>query len=140
MIQLDKLRQAYMLAALNMREAQSKQPKQKYDEVSNDKIGNLVMIKSLDRKPTWDAKCIPNFRVVCLIGSRQLEVSDPMGRTRKVNVCDAHKIMPSDHIIRSIPDEQVFGQRGKYINDPRIIKEVMITDAFLHEECYEGQN
>ena len=56
-----------------------------------------------------------------------------MGRTRKVNVCDAHKIVPSDPIICSILDKQVFGRRGKYINDPRILEEVAIIDAFLHE-------
>ena len=33
MICLDKLRQAYMLAALNTREALSKQTKQRYDDV-----------------------------------------------------------------------------------------------------------
>ena len=54
-----------------------------------------------------------------MIRSRQLEVSDPMGRTRKINVCDAHKIKLSDHIISSTPNEQVLGQKGKYINDPR---------------------
>ena len=52
---------------------------------------------------------------------------------RKVNVCDVHKILQSDQIVSSIPDEQVFGRRGKYINDPYILKEVAITDAFLHE-------
>ena len=82
------------------------------------------MIKNFNGKSSWDAKYVPNFRVVCLIGSRQLEVSDPTGRARKLNICDAHNIMPSDHIINSIPDEQVFGQREKYINDLRIIKEV----------------
>ena len=39
-------------------------------------------------------------------------------------------------MISSIPDEQVFGQKGKYINDPRIIKEVVIINAFLHEEFH----
>ena len=68
-----------MSAALNTGEPQSKQPKEKYDDVLNYKIGDLVMIKKF-----W-----------------QLEVSDPMGTTRKVNVCDAHKIMLSDHIISS---------------------------------------
>ena len=53
--------------------------------------------------------------------------------TRKVNVCDAHKIMPSDHIVSSILDKQIFGQRGKYINDPRAIN-VVIIHTFLHEE------
>ena len=72
MICLDNLRQAYMLAALNMSKAQSKQPRQKYDYIPSYEIGDLVMIKSFDRKGTWDAKYIPNFRVVCLIGSRQL--------------------------------------------------------------------
>ena len=47
MIHLDKLRQADMLAALNMREAQSKKAKQKYDNVPNYKIGDLVLITHL---------------------------------------------------------------------------------------------
>ena len=67
------------------------------------------MIKIFDRKFTWGAKYVPNFRVVALIGSRQLEVLDPMGRTRKINVCYAHKVMPLDNIISSILDEQGFG-------------------------------
>ena len=78
----------------------------------NYKLGDLVMIKIFDKKSPWDAKYIPNFRVVCLIRSRQLEVSDTMGRTRKVNVCKTHKIMPPDHIISSILDEQVIGQKA----------------------------
>ena len=54
MIHLDKLRQAYMLAALNMREAWSKETKQKYDDVPNYKIGDLVMIKNFNKKLcTW---------------------------------------------------------------------------------------
>ena len=132
MIHLNKLRQVYMLAALNMREVHSKQTKQRYDDAPSYKIGYLVMIKNFDKKSTWDAKYIPNFRVVCLIGSSQLEVSDPMGRTRKVNVCDSHQVVPSDHNINSSPDQQVFGRRGKYMKDPRIIKEVVIIDTFLH--------
>ena len=48
------------------------------------------MIKNFEKKSTWDAKYVPNFGVVHLIGSRQLEVSNPTGRTRKVNVCDVH--------------------------------------------------
>ena len=111
-----------MLAALSTREAHSKQTKQKYDDASNYKIGDLVMIKNFNKKSNWDEKHILNFRVVCLIGSRQLEVSDPTSRTRKVNDCDEHKKVQSDHTISSIPDEEVFGRRGKYINDPRILK------------------
>ena len=45
-----------MLAALNTREAQSKQPKHKFDDVPNYHVGDLVMIKSLTMKSTWDAK------------------------------------------------------------------------------------
>ena len=54
------------------------------------------MIRNFDRKCNWDAKYILNFRIVCLIGSRQLEVFDPTGRLRKVNVCDVHGILPSN--------------------------------------------
>ena len=90
------------------------------------------MIKTFDKKCNWDAKCIPNFIVLHMIGSRQLEVSDPTGRIRKVSVYDVHKTLPSDFIVSSIPDEQVFGRRGKYINDGHILKGVPIIDAFLH--------
>ena len=98
----------------------------------NYKIGDLVMIRNFDKKFNWDAKYIPNFRIVQLIGSRQLEVSNPTGRLRKVNICDVHKILTSDQIVSSIPDE-VIGRSGKYINDPCILKEVVIIDTFLHE-------
>ena len=60
----------------------------------------------------WDSKYIPNFRIVRLIGPRQLEVSDPAGRLRKVNVCNVCKILPSDFIVSSILDEHVFGRKG----------------------------
>ena len=65
------------------------------------------MIKNFNKESDWDAKCIPNFRVVRLIGTRQLEASDPTGRLRKVNICDVHKILPSEFIVSYIPDEQV---------------------------------
>ena len=76
---------------------------------------------------------------VHLIGSIQLEVSDHTERTRKVNVCDVHRILPSDHIVSSISDEQVFGRRGKYINDPQLLKEVAIIDAVLHDHFPQVQ-
>ena len=62
------------------------------------------------------------FKIVRLIGSRQLEVSDLTGRLIKVNICDVHKILPSDYIVSSIPDDQVFGRKGKYTNDPCNLK------------------
>ena len=43
------------------------------------------------------------------------------------------KILPSDQIVSSIPDKKVFDGRGKYINDPHILKDVAIIDASLHE-------
>ena len=56
MICLDKLRQAYMLAALYMKDVWLKQPKEKYEDAPNYKFGDLVMITNFDRKPTWDTK------------------------------------------------------------------------------------
>ena len=73
MIHLDKLRQAYMLAPLNTKEAHSKQNIQnieKYDDIPQYKIGGLIMIKNFDKKIKLGTKCIPNFRIVRLIGTR----------------------------------------------------------------------
>ena len=49
MIHLDKLRQADILADLNTKEDHSKQSKQKYDDIPNYKIGDLVMIRNFDK-------------------------------------------------------------------------------------------
>ena len=94
------------------------------------KMGHLVMIRTFNKKSKWDAKYIPIFRVVHVIGSRQLKVSYPIGRIRQVNVYDVHMTLPSDHVVSSKWDQQVFGRRGKYINDPHILKEVVIIDTF----------
>ena len=49
MICPDKSNQAYMLAALNIKEAYSKQNKEKYDDVPQYKIRDLVMIMNLNK-------------------------------------------------------------------------------------------
>ena len=72
-----------MLAALNTKEAYSKQNRDKYDDITQYKIGDLIMIQHFDTKLNWDAKYILNFRVIQLIGTRKLAVSDPTGRLRK---------------------------------------------------------
>ena len=47
MICLDKLRQAYMLAALNTKEAHSKQDNDKYNDIPQYRIGDSIMIKNI---------------------------------------------------------------------------------------------
>ena len=53
MVCIDKLRQFYMLAPLNTQEAHSKQSKDKNDIPQNN-IGDLVMIKNFDKKSNWE--------------------------------------------------------------------------------------
>ena len=132
MVCLKKLKQAYMLAALKTKEAHSKQNKDKYNDVPHYKIEDLVMIKTLI-KIKLGCQVIPNFRIIKLTDPRQLEVSDLTDRLWEVNISDVHKILPSDFIIISNPDEQVFGRKGKYINDPHILKKVSVIDVFLQE-------
>ena len=91
------------------------------------------MIKNFDKKLNWDAKYVPNFRVVKLIGTCQLQVSDLTGRLWKVNISDVHKILPAGFIVSCLPDEQIFARKGKYINNPCILKEVLAINTFLHE-------
>ena len=78
----------------------------------------------------WDAKYIPNFRIIRLMVTRQIEVFDLTGRLRKVNICDVQKISPSEFIVNCIPYEQVFAIKEKYKNELCILKEVMLIDAF----------
>ena len=73
------------------------------------------MIRNFNKKSNCDVKYIPNFRIIRLIGTRQLEVSDLTGKLRKVNICDVLRILPSEFIVSCIPDEQVFARKGKYI-------------------------
>ena len=90
------------------------------------------MIKNFDKNQIGMQNTY-QISVIRLIGTRQLEVYDPIGRLRKVNICDVHKVLPSEFIVSYIPDEQVFARKGKYINNPHILKEVMVIDAFLQE-------
>ena len=113
LICLDKLWQVYMLAALNTKEACCKQIKNKYNDIPQYKIGDLVKIKNFDKKSNWDTKYISNFRIIRLISLWQLKVSNLTSRLWKVNSSDMHKILPSDFIMSSIPDEQFFSKKGK---------------------------
>ena len=49
MTHLDKLHQAYILTALNTKEACSKQKCDKHNDIPEFKIGDLVMIKNFDK-------------------------------------------------------------------------------------------
>ena len=91
------------------------------------------MINTFHKNSNWDAKYISNFRIVRFLGTRLLEVSDPTGKLRKVNICVVHKILPSEFIVSFIPDEQDFATKCKCINDWCILKEVMVIDVFLQD-------
>ena len=122
-----------MLAALNTKEAHSKDNKDKYDNIPQYKIGDLVMIKNHDKKLNWDAKYIPNFRVIRLVATQQLEVSDPTGRLGKLNTCYVHKVLSTEFIVSCISDEQIYARKGKHINDQHILKEIVVIDTFLQD-------
>ena len=64
-----------MLATLNSKEACSKQNKERHDDVLQYKIEALVMNKNFGKELKWDAKYIPNFRIISFTGPRQLEFS-----------------------------------------------------------------
>ena len=50
MAHLDKLRQMYILPAINTKEAHCKQNTDKYDDIPQYKIEDLIMIKDFDKK------------------------------------------------------------------------------------------
>ena len=81
---LNKLCQTHILAALNTMVACSKQKHDKHNDIPKFKRGNLAMIKNFDKKLIWDTKYVPNFTIVRIISTRQLDDSDPTGRLRKV--------------------------------------------------------
>ena len=49
MTHLNKLRQTYMLAALNTKKAHSKQKHDKHNDIPQFKIGDLIMIKNFEK-------------------------------------------------------------------------------------------
>ena len=120
-----------ILVALNTKEAHFKQIRDKYNNIPQNKIEDITMIIHFDRISNWDAKYIPNvnFRLIRLISL----VSDLTGRLRKVNICDVQNILQSEFIVSCIPDKQIFTRKGKYINDPCILKEVTVIDMFLQD-------
>ena len=101
----NKLLQTYMLPVLNTKEAHPIQICDKHNDIPEFKIGVLIMVKNVYRESNWDTKYVPNFRVIKLIGMRQLEFPDLTDRLWKVNILDIHKILPADFIVSCIPDE-----------------------------------
>ena len=59
---LNKLRQTYMLTAFNTKEAPSKQKCDKYDDVPQFKIGDLIMIKISTKSQTGMQNRYPSFQ------------------------------------------------------------------------------
>ena len=49
-----------MLAALNTKEACSKQNIDKYNDIPQYKIGDLIMIKNFNKKFNWNTKFLHN--------------------------------------------------------------------------------
>ena len=82
-----------MLVALNTEESCSKQQCDKADNVPHYKTGDLIMIKNFDKNEHGMQNMYQTF--VKLIGTRQLEVADPTGILRKVNILDVHRILPA---------------------------------------------
>ena len=39
-----------------------------------------------------------------------------------------YKVLPSEFIVSCIPDEHILARKGKYINNPCILKEVTVID------------
>ena len=58
---LDKLRQTYILAELNTKEAHSKQKHDKHDNIPQFEIGDLIMIKNLNKNGTGMQNMYPTF-------------------------------------------------------------------------------
>ena len=50
MTHLDELTQTYMLAVLNTKRAHSKQNTDKYNDIPQYKIGDLIIIKNFNKK------------------------------------------------------------------------------------------
>ena len=77
MTHLEKIKTGIYVSSPHTKEAHSKQNIEKYDDIPKYKIGDLIMTKNFDKKSNWDAKYLPSFRIIRLIGTRELEVSDP---------------------------------------------------------------
>ena len=54
MTHLNELRQTYMLAAINTKEAHSKQKCDKHGDAPKFQISDLIMIKKFDKTFNWD--------------------------------------------------------------------------------------
>ena len=82
------------------------------------------MIKNFDKKSNWETKYVPNLRLVRLIGTRQLEVSE-------VNISDVHKILPAEFIISCLPRQTGLCQEGQVYKWPRYTEGSVGHNFFL---------
>ena len=117
------LREAYLLAAINMKRARDRQPNKKTRDLSKFKVRDLVPLKN-HKEQKWDAKYMPNFCICKAIKNRAYELQGPCGHVRCSTVADIQLLMPTECIVSMLLDIKAFGQLCKFINDPSLMPDL----------------
>ena len=121
-IQLDTMREVYMLAVLSLKTSHERFPTPMGNPHNDElKIGNLVLIKNQTAQSPFDAKFKPSYLIIKKIGDKSLNVQDPTGKVKRVSARHLLFMYPAEYYLTALPQIEMFGRTAEFINHPNLI-------------------
>ena len=135
-LSLDQLTRCWALAVHNLKLAKDSNPALNRDvPMGQLSVGDPVYLKNYTREGL-QPRNLAQFRITRIVSDRQVEVvqKDCQGKDRPyprlVNIKDVHYALPTDAVIRAMPDAHAFGRPAKFIYHPDVLPD-------LHWVCKE---
>jgi hypothetical protein len=133
-LSLDQMTRCWALAAHNMKMAREQDPNlQRKVPMGQLTVGDTVYLTNYTREGL-QPRNLAQFRISKIISDRQLEViprnKPERGRIvpRLVNIKDVHYALPTEEMVRAMPDAEAFGRPAKFVYHPDVIPD-------LHWSC-----
>ena len=87
LLSLEMLREAYMLAAVNLKKARDRQPKKVTNIFPNFKVSGLVLLRNHKNHTPWDARYMSSYHICKVINDRAYDLQDFSGHDKLAPVC-----------------------------------------------------
>ena len=121
---LEMLREAYMLASVNLKRAKNRQTNKMTRKITNFKVGDFWLLMSHNKQSQWNAKYVSNFQICKIINDWAYYLQDPSGHICCALVLGIQLYLPAEFIASLLPDEKAFERVHKCIYDPSLMPDL----------------
>ena len=102
-INLDAMREVYMLGVLNLKMSHNRYPPPTGNPCNEElKIGDLVLIKNQTLQSPFNARYKPSYRIIQRIGDKSFKMQDPTGKVKRVSVQQLQFMYPAEYYVTAL--------------------------------------